>query len=256
MRSLSKIIKAAELKVLVPDDSTEIIRPVIDLETGGAGETLQAAAHEGTILEASGLIAQAKAKAADIIRMAEEEAEALRTRLRQEAEELSRQAESQGYEDGFKAGLAEGKQSADEEAARLLGLLRQLVDQAAADRARALAKLEEDFLKLSLILAEKIVRKAINDDPAWLKPLIEEVCQKLGTVTECVVRLSPEDYRFLKTEELRLAAGGLDRVSFRPDPSLGPGGCIIETDGGTVDASLEKRLGKLAQHLMEVMYSG
>ena len=162
----------------------------------------------------------------------------------------------EGYEEGYKAGLAEGKARADQEAARLLNLLRDFVDKAAADRANALAKLEEDFLKLSLILAEKIVRNTIKDDPAWLKPVIEEACQKLGTVDECIVRLSPVEYEALKDQELRLGGARVERLSLRPDPTLKPGDCVIETESGTVDASLEKRLGKLAEHLLEVIYDG
>ncbi len=253
---MCKIIKAADLKVLVPEESTEVIRPVVQPESPGEEQKFEAVAQEGTILEASDLIAQAKAKAAEIIAAAEEQAATLRAQAEEEAAQLRKQAESHGYEEGYKTGFEEGNARADEEAARLLNLLQQLVDQAAADRASALARLEEDFLKLSLILAEKIVRKTIDEDPTWLAAVIEEACKRLGTVDECIIHLNPEDYAVLKAEEFRLSGAGVERITFRPDPSLQPGGCVIETDGGTVDASLEKRLGKLAHHLLEVMYDG
>ncbi|KLU40604.1 MAG: hypothetical protein AA931_03300 [Peptococcaceae bacterium 1109] len=253
---MCKIIKAADLKVLVPEEASEVIRPVVDLESSSKEPSFQAVAQEGTILEASDLISQAKAKAEAIVKAAEEEGEALRSQSLLDAEELRQHAALEGYEEGYKAGLAEGKARADQEAARLLNLLRDFVDKAAADRANALAKLEEDFLKLSLILAEKIVRNTIKDDPAWLKPVIEEACQKLGTVDECIVRLSPVEYEALKDQELRLGGARVERLSLRPDPTLKPGDCVIETESGTVDASLEKRLGKLAEHLLEVIYDG
>ena len=252
---MSRIIKAAELKVLVPEDSTEIIRPVMDKERGEE-PTLNVSAREGTILEASDLIAQAKAKAAEIIQSAEEETQALRLQVNQEIDELREMAKAEGYQAGYGVGVKEGQARADQESARLLQLLQELVERAAADRVNALAKQEEDVLKLSLILAEKIVRKAVSEDHTWLKPVIQEAYEKLGAVNECIIRLNPEDYAVLQTEEIRLNRLGPDRISFRPDPNLNLGECIIETDGGTVDASLEKRLGKLARHLLEVIYDG
>lgn len=253
---MSKIIKAAELKVLVTDDTAAIIRPVIDPEStmSEPEKVLDSEAREGTILEASDLISQAKAKAEEIRQEAEEEVEALWAKTKTELEELRNQAQQEGFEAGYGAGYQEGSERADKETARLLHLLEETLTSAAAQRAAALARLEQDFLKLSIILAEKIVKRTIVHDPTWLKPVIEEAYSKLGTVTECVIRLSPDDYQVIQDQDIRVGGAGVERLVFQPDANLSPGDCVIETDSGTIDASLEKRLGKAAQYLMEVVY--
>lgn len=252
---MSKIIKAAELKVLISEDSEAVIRPVLEPSEDRAEEAaFDASLREGTILEAKDIIEQAQAKAEDILNAAEAEVEELWERAKKELEELRVQAQSEGYQAGYETGYEEGQKQADAETTRLISILKQTVETALQDRAAALARLEQDFLKLSLILAEKIVKKAIHEDPAWLRPVIEEAYSRLGAVNECTIRLNPDDYQVIKEEELRLQRTGTELVRFQPDPAVSPGGCIIEADTGTIDAGLEKRLGKLARHLMDVLY--
>ncbi len=251
---MSKIIKAAELKVLISDDSEAVIRPVLESAASSEEAAFDGSPREGTILEAKELIAQAQAKAEEILSTAEAEVEQLWERTKAELEELRAQAQSEGYQAGYDAGYEEGQKQADAETARLMQVLQHTVETALQDRTSALAQLEQDFLKLSVILAEKIVKKSISEDPAWLKPVIEEAYMRLGAANECTIRLNPDDYNVIKEEELRLNRTGTERINFQPDPAVSPGGCIIEADTGTIDAGLEKRLGKMARHLMDVLY--
>ena len=66
---MSRIIKAAELKVLVTSEE-QIVIPAIPSEKEGT----EGFAKGATILEATNLIEDAQAKAADILARAEEEA--------------------------------------------------------------------------------------------------------------------------------------------------------------------------------------
>jgi flagellar assembly protein FliH len=58
------------------------------------------------------------------------------------------------------------------------------------------------------------------------------------------VRLSPEDLKFL--EELQQKSNdkieSLERVKFIADEAVKPGGCLIESEYGTVDATIEERV--------------
>jgi flagellar assembly protein FliH len=64
------------------------------------------------------------------------------------------------------------------------------------------------------------------------------------------IRLNPFDCALLKQHkgELLAAAGSLRDIEFVTDPVL-LGGCVIETDGGVVDASLGTRLTLLQDEL-------
>lgn len=113
---MSKIIKAAELKVLISEDSEAVIRPVLEPSEDRAEEAaFDASLREGTILEAKDIIEQAQAKAEDILNAAEAEVEELWERAKKELEELRVQAQSEGYQAGYETGYEEGQKQADAE---------------------------------------------------------------------------------------------------------------------------------------------
>ena len=244
---MSRIIKAAELKVLVTDDTDTVI-PAILVERDSPR------ASEGTILEGSNLIDDAKRQAEEIVRQAEEEAQRRLHNVEEELDALRLKTKEEGYAQGYEEGLVEGQEKALQEAQGLLELFQNTVEEAVRLRASGLAALEEDFLKLSLLLADKIVRKTIVEDISWLEPMIKDALQSLGTVQEIVVYLSSMDYSLVKEEEERLHVAARTKVIFQQDPTLGPGGCLIESENGLIDARLEQRLGKIGKSLMEVLY--
>jgi flagellar assembly protein FliH len=245
---LSRIIKAAELKVLVTSEE-QIVIPAIPSEKEGT----EGFAKGATILEATNLIEDAQAKAADILARAEEEAHQRLQQAEAEVETLRLRAKEAGFAEGYEEGLEEGRQKALAKASDLLSLLESTVEEAVRLRAASLRALEDDFLKLSVFLADKVIRKAVEADISWLKPIIKEALEVLGTVDQMVVLLNPVDYALLQNYQQDLSLTRTKLV-FEQDPSITQGGCLIESETGLIDARLERRLGKLAHHLMEVLY--
>jgi len=245
---LSRIIKAAELKVLVTSEE-QIVIPAIPSEKEGT----EGFAKGATILEATNLIEDAQAKAADILARAEEEAHQRLQQAEAEVETLRLRAKEAGFAEGYEEGLEEGRQKALAKASDLLSLLESTVEEAVRLRAASLRALEDDFIKLGVFLADKVIRKAVEADISWLKPIIKEALEVLGTVDQMVVLLNPVDYALLQNYQQDLSLTRTKLV-FEQDPSITQGGCLIESETGLIDARLERRLGKLAHHLMEVLY--
>ena len=204
-------------------------------------------------MEATNLIEDAQAKAADILARAEEEAHQRLQQAEAEVETLRLRAKEAGFAEGYEEGLEEGRQKALAKASDLLSLLESTVEEAVRLRAASLRALEDDFLKLSVFLADKVIRKAVEADISWLKPIIKEALEVLGTVDQMVVLLNPVDYALLQNYQQDLSLTRTKLV-FEQDPSITQGGCLIESETGLIDARLERRLGKLAHHLMEVLY--
>lgn len=245
---MSKIIKAAELKVLVPNEAQTVIHASnIPGEVG--------ASSGATILDGTNLIHNAKAKAEAILERAEEEAKARLEQMENQIDTIRLQAKEAGFADGYEEGLVEGQEKALEEAGKLLSTVHTIIDEGVRLRAQSLEALEDDFLKLSLLLADKIVRKNIQNDIAWLDPIIKDAIRSLGTVEKITVLLNPMDYSLIKEEEEGLQLGTRAKLYLERDPSITQGGCLIESESGLIDARLEKRLGKIGQYLMEVLYN-
>lgn len=245
---MSRIIKAAELKVLVTEPGDTVIPAVFE------GNSLGTDGKGNTILNGSNVIGDAKRQAESIIVQAQEEAELCLQRAEKELETLRLKIKEEGYAQGYEEGFQDGAEKARQDADYLLGLLEKTVEEGVRLRTSSLAALEDDVLKLSLLLADKIVRKTVEDDISWLEPIIKEALQSLGTIDEVTVYVSPLDFSLLKELEDSIQVSKRTKVSFEPDPNLNQGGCLIESENGLIDARLERRLGRLGWRLMEVLY--
>jgi len=244
---LSKIIKAADLKILIPNEEQTLIPAAEQARSQGQAEA-------GTILEGSNLLQDAQRKAESLTARAKQKAEALMAAAEAEAEALHLRAEKEGFEQGRQEGLRAGKEEALREGAALITVLEQAVQEGARARAGSLAALEDDVLKLSLLLADKIVRKTVQDDLSWLEPIIKEALSALGAVREIIIRLNPVDYAIVSAKVDEFSGLTRAQLQFESDATVNPGGCVLESENGMIDARLEKRLGKLGKHLMEVLY--
>lgn len=244
---MSKIIKAAELKVLIPNDTQTVI-PVLH------SQVAEGKGGQGTMLRSANLLQDAKQKAESIVEQAHKEAEALKQKAKEELDILRVQAKEAGFDEGYQEGLVEGNEQALQNASGLLSLLQATIEEGVRIRANSLQALEDDFLKFSLLLADKLVRRSISEDISWLTPIVKDALRSLGTVDQIQVRLNPLDFSFLQEREEGLQLATRAKLRFESDPTISPGGCLIESTHGLVDARLEKRLGKIAQQLMEVLY--
>lgn len=298
MRLLSRIIKAAQLQVIIAAKSSELAKEelrILDTEEPVAEpmeeflvempeEEMDPLLEERRLLEeeieeAKIALKEAKdearqvreeleeevtftrtqteAKANMMLQNAEDEAHSLLEQAKIEGERIRVKRYEEGYEIGYKTGYEEGttttKKEIRGEVAVLFDLLHKAIEDAAEKRASALALCEDDFLKFGLLLAEKIIKRQLIDEPAWLKPVIKEGIARLRNVSEMTIRLHPQDFAELSRDRELLALG---TFQWEADSSLSLGSYVIDSDYGGIDARLEKRLGKLAQGLMDVIYDG
>lgn len=138
------------------------------------------------------------------------------------------------------SGLAEGSRAL----AMALEQLR-LESEHLAQQARS------DALELGFVVARKILEMEISANPAALFALIRSAVRKVGDARTLTLRLHPDDCQRLE------AAGGIREmgelammtVEVRPDTSLSPGDCVIDSELGRVDGRLAARLAELKRQV-------
>ena len=255
---MSKIIKAAQLQILVPDKSDQIFLPEAVISADSSEMTQQS---EGTILQAANLLDDAKKKAADIIEMAEQQAEEIiakaeaeKAKLENELDQLIQQAQQDGYAAGYQEGLDDAYQDVNKKTEQFLAELEVIIEAAVKERSAALNRLEEDFLKLGVLVAEKLIKREIESDPAWLVPTLRAGLEQLTNHEYVTIRVNPDTYEIL-AESTSFADIFSGKISWESDPALARQDCIIETEFGAVDASLDTRFAKLSAALKEQIYA-
>jgi flagellar assembly protein FliH len=198
-------------------------------------------------------VAQVQAQSRRVIEETAVEAD----RLRQQALEAGRR---DGYREGLKAAEAEmnarvERLAADRLAQQLetvLPAVRQLADGLRLERDRWIARWEAEAIRLSVAIAEKLLKRVIASDPITANELIAEALRAASGAPRMTIRLALQDYERLgaSLEAVAAAAGHLGEAEVTSDRSLSPGSCVIDTRHGQVDGRLDTLLDRIASELV------
>jgi type III secretion protein L len=174
------------------------------------------------VSEAAGIVDQARREAAAILEQAGEELDLAR-----------KQAGEAGYEDGLRQ-------------------WNQAVQDILAARDRFLKDCEPEVVKLAVRVAEKILGEQLRVDPQAITRIVEEALRGARAERSITIAVHPDSVAVVRAEAGRLEAraGGECRVHIIGRGTVSPGGCVIETELGSIDARLEVQLRCLEQLLL------
>jgi flagellar assembly protein FliH len=191
--------------------------------------------------------ANGRARAHQIMREAEREAQALVEAARHKAASLAQE----GYQDGRLQGRAEGLAETRAQHQQLVAAL-----EAGVARLRVL---EEEFraaagalvVDLGLAVARRICRAAIVQDPTIVLDTVRGALALLPENGEAVVRVHPDHLAMIREQQPKQLESVEGAISPRlvPDPAVEPGGCLVETPGCLVDATLSGQIEEAGRRL-------
>ncbi len=149
-----------------------------------------------------------------------------------------------GREEGFRQAEQEASQRLAAEQARWAGLLNQL----AIARHDAFAASETQLVDLVMAAVDKIIAGR-PEDPGKIAETLREAFDLLTSKDNLSIICAPADAAFIKKllADHRNDFEDIAQFSIREDPAIQPGGCLVETEWGTIDARVEKRLAVLRQ---------
>jgi type III secretion protein L len=118
-------------------------------------------------------------------------------------------------------------------------------------RLQALQEVEQDVLKLSIKLAEKIIGREVQQDETVRGEIVLNALRQARQQEMLTVRVNANDLPLVEQMRERLDSFGRAKyVDFIADQSVKEGGCIIESQSGTIDARLETQLRILENSLL------
>ncbi|MEW6379322.1 MAG: FliH/SctL family protein [bacterium] len=175
---------------------------------------------------------------------------------RQEAGKIREEAFQQGLSQGLAQGLAQGLSQGREEGRkecrkeirdRLLPLedtLKRLINRIEQVQQIILTKQEQEIIQLCIEMARKIIHTEISQNREIILANLREGLKFVGNHKVTGIKLNPRDLDRIHQaqEEISQSFLNLDGVSLEGDPGILPGGCLIQTDLGYVDASMETQL--------------
>lgn len=176
----------------------------------------------------------AKQAAQTIIEEAQRKAAAIVQAGQSERERIREEARSQGHHEG----LAQ----VSEQLLRAKLQAKEIVEAA-----------QNDILALACKVAEKIIGHDIERDPAVMVDICATAVESLRQVRHMVLRVNPQDAAILRNNTKRFmeALGRSVEVSIKEDAEVESGGCVVQTEFGTLDAQLKTQFEMLRNLLIE-----
>jgi len=173
---------------------------------------------------------------------AKSEAQALIERAQAEVEQIRGQARESGRREGR-----------EEAAARVEEALA-LLNEAVKERKKIIKDSEGELLRLSLKIAEQIIRSEVSLHRDVSLNIVSEAIGRVSDREQIIVRVNREDAEYLKRYKDRLAGmiDGVKSFSIIEDANIEPGGCVIETNLGFIDARIATKLKAIEEALQKV----
>ena len=131
-----------------------------------------------------------------------------------------------------------------------ISALERSVEELSLLRGRVMEETEEQLVSLAAAIARRAIGREISLDPEIMLTLAAEGIDALADRDRVVVRfgfLDRDDLLPSMVERLKRRA---PRCEVLQDPSLGPGQCVVESEFGQVDESVESRLDNVLRALL------
>lgn len=157
---------------------------------------------------------------------------------------LERDAFTKGYAQGERAGLEAGGQRAEAMLRRLAATLEEL----GTLREEMVRQTEQQLVQLALAIARRVLHREASIDPELAAALAHVALERLGPSSPAVIRLHPDDYGTVTGHQADLWNGRAVKVV--PDPAVARGGCLVESDFGYIDASVDAQVNEIARAML------
>ncbi|MFA7059735.1 MAG: FliH/SctL family protein [Pedobacter sp.] len=153
----------------------------------------------------------------------------------------------------FDSGLQEGKNLAERGLLNVFKSLRTAAEDLYTLREKVLRESEDELVKLIMMVARKVILREVVQDRRILSDVVQAAIAGLSERDEIIIRLNPDDYALVTTSREDFLRKELltDRMQLKPDSSVLPGSCKIDTEMGTIDAGIDAQLDEIFRRLLE-----
>ena len=159
-----------------------------------------------------------------------------------------KEIEEKAYKEAYDLGLIEGTEKAfqmrkaelEERVQDINSLLMLFQD----IKKRLLIENEQALVKLATAVASKIAMQEIQGQEETILTLLKTVADELQTDDTIHVTMSDDDLFFLESlrEKTDNQIDLLDRLKVESSTEIASGGCIVETNHGSIDARVKNRV--------------
>ena len=163
------------------------------------------------------------------------------------AQEEASYIKQSAYQEGFNAGVQQAQADLEN--------FRNTLGAFMGAEEKVFEEIAPQILPIAMEIAQKVIKTEVKTDPQIVLDTIMDVLKTLSkNEPKIVLRVNPVQVQYIKDtlpEQVRLL-GMETKLSILSDESITEGGCIVETNNGLVDASVEAQL-EIVQNALRSM---
>ncbi|NIZ40040.1 flagellar assembly protein FliH [Entomospira entomophila] len=193
----------------------------------------------------------AKEESDRIITQAKEELERAKQQAAEIYESEVEKARVTGQQEGYEAGFKVGS----EESMRLVERIHVIIDKILEKRSDILVDVEAQVVELTLLMVRKVVKVLSENQKSVVINNVMQALKKIKGRGDIVIRVNVRDLE-LSSEHINSFIEALERrgnITLAEDSSIEPGGCVIETDFGEIDAKISSQLNEIEARIRDLM---
>ncbi len=180
----------------------------------------------------------------EILQNARQEAANIVAQAEQNASMIEAAARERGLQDARSEVQSQTAAQVDELRAQMTAT----IDRIAGLQTDIAARVEVELVEFALEIAKRIVGREVTIDREIAVALVKVSLNKLHDRSTAEVHLHPDDYEYVRTNRAKLEfKGALELVA---DASVSPGGCLIHTETGDIDARIESQFDEMSHGLL------
>ncbi len=168
------------------------------------------------------------------------------------SEEQARARETRARKEGREEGLTQSRAEFEKKLAGEKQNLLQAVREFVQDRDKYFHRVESEVVSLTLAVARKILHREAQVDPLLLEGVVRVGLENIAAGTRVRLRVHPDQVPVWQ-QFLTSQADLKSLPELMGDATLGPARCILETDLGSTDLTLETQLKEIEQGFFDLL---
>lgn len=156
---------------------------------------------------------------------------------------VPQEIEDRGFRKGYHQGEKVGRELGRKDVEPLIKRFEEALLEIEKFKEHLTHALEKETVDLALAVAKKVVCHEITHNTETIVHVVKEVLRRVIDDQKVKIRLHPSEVRLIDASRPQFAdiVKKVDGIVLEPDEAITPGGCLVETNFGEIDARIDKQ---------------
>lgn len=157
--------------------------------------------------------------------------------------------------EAYEAGRQDAEAALRDQLGQATSALLQACEQLEGIRKQHLQRSSDDMLELALAVAQRIVGAHAASHSDIILKSIQQALEAMVDSDQVRVYINPDDLQHVEENKPLLLArmDTLQHIELDPYEKVSPGGCVVESEVGRVDATIETQLAEMQSRLQHAL---